>query len=1683
MEEDFRVRAHQRQQQQQHVRFLNEHPAGHRRFEQVPPDEREFEYSPRFVRPGFVPNRGGEPRPGFDHPPIVDVPDEVAMGVEVGYHGDRYREDQYMVNRGKRKMLDVGPEGQDYDFREDHFVGSVGKRRNFNGGSFQNDEWNTMKRPVQKASAFGRIQSGVSVWSRIEEKPASPYVDLDDLGFLEENQPDVENLDLSYKSNGLVAKVVAPSSSSPTPPPESVGNGLKVVRPKDRVKGKKVDNDREKVVVSVGSSVAIPGVTSPNPPPELVGKGLKVVRPKDRVKMMKVDKDREKVVVLLGSSAAIPGVGSQTPPPELMGKGLKVVTLKDRVKKKKVDNDRERVVVSVGSNVAIPGVAKGAADPKKPKGKSPLKDPNNSEGSEKIVRSSSKPLQGTSCSEESKMVVTAPCKPSSGSIPQSSSKRRAIASSSEKTEVGASTKPVSKKESSPNLVSNELDGLEKTIDFKREIAFSGNIANGASSEPLPRKESNPLQDSNHSEGSVIIGAFLSELASGVGLQDSKVVSPSREIGSSTQLLSRKQNSPLQGFSPLIGSEKIIAPSSKSLSSASCAFLGPAIDVGNLKTENTPLDFNSSLGSEKILVSSSKPSTGSNLKSSSKRTIAASRKPATGASTEPLFIVDSNPVHFSNEAKGSEKLADSSSKPSSSQKSSKMVIASSGKDASGASSKNSKRAIKVSPAKKRAAKRDAKTIFKVENHVNEDSGQEAKASKGKLTDVLNSQLCQPGTIVVMESIKDSAAEQNDVNLVQGVGIEDTREEESSIPNEKIDQNSCYPLVSDSTVAGDPNFEPFAQEVTTIRTSSQCIGSIGNGIIEDPSKGLRLAADDVSNLAQSNTGIGLSSFDEFSSFASVGNAAVIRSVVTESSTSEHGTFNLSNMKRKREILEEQQILEIPAVSEELETLAQRMPKDDVLLPSEVSSLVLAQSSLNYAGQEEYGPSLVGSDGLRPSDSTATPDEILPIPTNDLMAEIKEQPSPLHLAHFNTSVDVSTFQDALNFMDTIRSNSKLSESNCSSDNDGSNNQDENPTNKSSKAGETMQSHEPVFDKTQLLSSHEYKEEITTDAKLAEGKSFNTKTILSFGVPSIFQNQINSSGSSKGTALKNPNVRSKTWHRSDASPSASQSCGNLQYGIGSYKGAQKKQSPKKLGRVVNSSYVRKGNSLVRKSTNEVLPPRPPHALGASSRSSYHLTERSISLGYTSNNPNHTTANPSFERPKTPPLPSGSKLPNCSMDPLKDSSQPMSEDPIPETGTEAQGMKLENQALDLVSASLCKQSIPSSISSESLTRKRMIYVKHKSNQLVAAPQPAIGNVSSNPTEKAQKSSSSTSSDLYYKRKKNQLILNALSSDSQQKQDVDNVNFDDQGASKVSSCNMTGLFKKRLDKVLRKTKHSKSSRVWTLHGGQQGKKGFTAANLSKVTPYLFPWKRTTYCQISSNKQSLSLIRSLQFTRRRDTIYKVSNNGFSLQKTGVVSIGGASLKWSKSIEKHSKKANEEATLAVAEVERRKRERERSTSIHSRKKNKNSLPRKSTFGIQLKRGERIFRVGSVRYKMDSSKRTLVRIPDESPTSVGQQSAKNTFVPRRLLIGNDEYIRKGSGNQLVRDPKKLIRILASEKVRWSLHTVRSRLAKKQQYCQFFTRFGKCNKSSGKCPYMHDPAKVAICTKFLRGVCSDSN
>uniref|UniRef100_A0A4W5S0K6 Zinc finger CCCH domain-containing protein 3 n=1 Tax=Hucho hucho TaxID=62062 RepID=A0A4W5S0K6_9TELE len=63
-------------------------------------------------------------------------------------------------------------------------------------------------------------------------------------------------------------------------------------------------------------------------------------------------------------------------------------------------------------------------------------------------------------------------------------------------------------------------------------------------------------------------------------------------------------------------------------------------------------------------------------------------------------------------------------------------------------------------------------------------------------------------------------------------------------------------------------------------------------------------------------------------------------------------------------------------------------------------------------------------------------------------------------------------------------------------------------------------------------------------------------------------------------------------------------------------------------------------------------------------------------------------------------------------------------------------------------------------------------------------------------------------------------------------------------------------------------------------------------------------------------------------------------------------------------------------------------------------------------------------------------------------------------------------------------SRAVQRSLAIIRHARQKKtqKQYCMYFNRFGKCNRGN-ICPYIHDPDKVAVCTRFLRGTCKQTD
>ncbi|CAH9101776.1 unnamed protein product [Cuscuta europaea] len=545
---------------------------------------------------------------------------------------------------------------------------------------------------------------------------------------------------------------------------------------------------------------------------------------------------------------------------------------------------------------------------------------------------------------------------------------------------------------------------------------------------------------------------------------------------------------------------------------------------------------------------------------------------------------------------------------------------------------------------------------------------------------------------------------------------------------------------------------------------------------------------------------------------------------------------------------------------------------------------------------------------------------------------------------------------------------------------------------------------------------------------------------------------------------AKSRTWHRTSNSSSAP--CFGPQ--VTSIRPQNQRQS-EVTG--IHNSYIRKGNTLVRNYSyvGNVAP-----GFHASSSSVYRLSSSNVkdAKKFKSDNVVEITDQSSCLKPFEP----NSAFPQSLNSELLNSTGNILGNPASLPGADKSGScslgievvtgvtSVHRHSEDALKIYQC-QSDPinklesENTSSEGKSREQTFYSEQRSHQLVAAPD-------ATPT---------SSSDGYYKMRNNQLVRTITENHVNPKvaANGDSINPKRQGAEKAVPKKRSGS----PDAY----KSSKFSLVWTLSGSKSSRGDGKPITINhKVQPYWCSWKR--YTNLRSFTHGLASVRNvgamstisrkLLLSRKRHTVYTRSANGHSLRRSKVLSVGGTSLKWSKSIERNSKKADQEATLAVAAAEKTKRG--QNIIATSNSKSRNSVSR-----------ERIFRIGSERYKMDPSGKTLQRISsDEEPEESILRSESNvmtSYIPRRLLIGNDEYVRLGSGNKLVRNPKRRVRILANQKVRWSLHTARLRLAKKSTYCQFFTRFGKCNKDNRKCPYIHDPSKIAVCTKFLSGSCSN--
>ncbi|XP_067651801.1 uncharacterized protein [Haliotis asinina] len=129
-----------------------------------------------------------------------------------------------------------------------------------------------------------------------------------------------------------------------------------------------------------------------------------------------------------------------------------------------------------------------------------------------------------------------------------------------------------------------------------------------------------------------------------------------------------------------------------------------------------------------------------------------------------------------------------------------------------------------------------------------------------------------------------------------------------------------------------------------------------------------------------------------------------------------------------------------------------------------------------------------------------------------------------------------------------------------------------------------------------------------------------------------------------------------------------------------------------------------------------------------------------------------------------------------------------------------------------------------------------------------------------------------------------------------------------------------------------------------------------------------------------------------------------------------------------------------------------------------------------------VRGVKFRMDSSGRSLQRIDQtQSPTkSVGRKQHRAEI--KRVDIGGVTFIQTKPGT-LVRSTTVRTRAVASRVKSRVIIAATNSLHKDNTksvngYCVFYNKFGRCRLGT-RCPYKHDPSKVAVCTRFLRGTC----
>ncbi|KAF9106712.1 hypothetical protein BGX29_008727 [Mortierella sp. GBA35] len=140
-----------------------------------------------------------------------------------------------------------------------------------------------------------------------------------------------------------------------------------------------------------------------------------------------------------------------------------------------------------------------------------------------------------------------------------------------------------------------------------------------------------------------------------------------------------------------------------------------------------------------------------------------------------------------------------------------------------------------------------------------------------------------------------------------------------------------------------------------------------------------------------------------------------------------------------------------------------------------------------------------------------------------------------------------------------------------------------------------------------------------------------------------------------------------------------------------------------------------------------------------------------------------------------------------------------------------------------------------------------------------------------------------------------------------------------------------------------------------------------------------------------------------------------------------------------------------------------------------------------------INGVKFRMDPRGNKLVRNAASTagtaattaskiatPTLDISPKAPTGATPKQFSVGGVVYVRTRSGN-LVRANLVQKQLLEKREAQLKVKERRMATKKARPFCKYYTRFGTCQREFG-CPFVHSRSHLAICKKFLRGVCPNT-